>query len=76
MLALDYYRRNILCPCGCGWPRDVSMDPMTEFALGEPQAIRCHVRTALARAQKDGKDRPTPEALLWDVQMRDQSPST
>lgn len=70
MLALQHYRAELLCPCGCGWPKSVSMDPMTEWNLGEPQAFRCHIRTALVKAQRDGKDRPVPEGLMWSVGLR------
>lgn len=71
MLALAYYREHLLCPCGCGWPKRISMDPRTEFNLAQPVAHRCHIRTALTKARKDDKDRPTPEGVLWDVQLRD-----
>ena len=69
MLALDDYRRNVLCPCGCGYPRELSQSPDVEFKLEVPAPTRCHVRTALARAQRDS-ERKFPEALLWKVNYR------
>lgn len=70
MLALQHYRDRILCPCGCGYPAEVSQDPMTEFkAYAEP--VRCHIRTALVRAQKDQKDAPNPEGRMWVAKLRD-----
>lgn len=70
MLALEDYRRNVLCPCGCGYPAEVSQDPMTEFrAYAGP--VRCHVRTALVRAQKDQQGVPHPEGRLWVAKLRD-----
>lgn len=70
MLALEQFRREVLCPCGCGFPKDVSQAPETEFAVSVPPPTRCHVRSALVEAQKDAKDRPTPEALLWGVRLQ------
>lgn len=69
MLALEEYRTTVLCPCGCGFPKEISQDPRTEFAVSVPPPTRCHIRTALAEAQKDSEDRPTPEALLWGVEL-------
>lgn len=70
MLALEEYRNEVLCPCGCGFPREISQAPGTEFAVTVPPPTRCHVRTALVEAQKDAKDRPHPEALLWGAEVR------
>jgi len=69
MLALEQYRREVLCPCGCGYPAEISQDPATEFAIRVPPPTRCHIRTALAQEQKDSEDRPTPEGLLWGVEL-------
>lgn len=66
-MALDRYEDG-LCPCGCGYPAEVSQDPENEdrFRAGLP--IRCHARTALVVAQKaqEGTEVPAPEALLWE----------
>ena len=69
MLALEEYRTGVLCPCGCGFPKEISQAPQTEFAVSVPPPTRCHIRTALAEAQKGSDDRPTPEALLWGVEF-------
>lgn len=68
MLALEEYRREVLCP-KCGSPREVCQAPETEFALTVPPPTRCHIETALAEAQKGASDRPTPEGLIWGVQI-------
>jgi len=73
MLALEEYRRDVLCPCGCGWPKDVSQDPMTEFRREVGAPVRCHVRTGLAVSQEAYR-KANPEAemsgLLWGVTLR------
>lgn len=69
MLALERHRREALCECGCGFPRAVSQDPATEFAVQVPPPLRCHIRTALVEAQKGADDRPTPEGLLWSAHV-------
>lgn len=74
MLALQHYRDHLLCPCGCGWPKSVSQDPMTEWYVRVGEPTRCHVRTALIRAQQDAKGRKHPEALLWSAQLQMDSP--
>lgn len=73
MLALDYYRKHLLCPCGCGWPKEISQDPETENLATVGPPVRCHIRTAIVRAQKDVKDRPVPEGLLWGATLADLS---
>lgn len=69
MLALEHYRTEVLCPCGCGWAREVSLDPMTEMTQKVVEPTRCHIRTAMVKAQQDGTERPVPEALLWSVRL-------
>lgn len=73
MLALEQYRREVLCPCGCGFPAEVAQDPMTEFRRQVGPPIRCHIRTGLAQAQKQYREsNPHGEmsGLLWDVKVR------
>lgn len=71
MLALDEYRKSVLCECGCGFPKEISQAPETEFTVRIPPPTRCHIRTALAQEQKEAEDRPTPEGLLWSVELGD-----
>lgn len=75
MLALAQYRDEDLCPCGCGWPKVVSQDPMTEFRV-EVTRGRCHIRTALARAQAEyaRTTGATPEGALWSTRIKDAPP--
>lgn len=75
MLALEHYRSRVLCPCGCGWPADVSQDPTTENTVRVGAPTRCHIRTALIEAQRDGPDRRTPEALLWGATVAQEQKS-
>jgi len=73
MLALEQYRREVLCPCGCGWPVEVAQDPMTEFKRQVATPVRCHIRTGLAQAQEAYR-KANPEGemsgLLWGVTVR------
>lgn len=70
MLALEEYRSDLLCECGCGFPKKISQAPETEFSVEVPPPTRCHIRTALAADQKAAEDRPTPEGLIWGVRLR------
>lgn len=72
MLALQDWRDS-LCPCGCGWPADVAQDPMTEFRVRVEDPTRCHVRSALAKAQREyaSGEGSRPEGLLWRAVMPD-----
>ena len=66
MLALQDYRDTTLCPCGCGWPAEISQDPMTEFRV-RVSSVRCHVRTQMSRAQAEYREQSgaRPDGLLW-----------
>jgi hypothetical protein len=72
MRALEHYRTRFLCPCGCGHPAAVSLDPLTEFKVHVPTPVRCHVRTALRAAQRQYEDAPgaRPEGLLWHAEVQ------
>ena len=72
MRALAQYRDDLLCP-SCGWPKSVCQDPMTEFTARVPPPTRCHVTTAVNRAQKAYSEAPgaNPDGLLWRVQVGD-----
>lgn len=71
MLSLQHWRETFLCPCGCGYPAEVAQDPMTEFRARVEAPTRCHVRTAMIRAQRDAQDAgiQVPEALMWRVNL-------
>lgn len=72
MRALHEYRAEDLCECGCGFPKVVAQDPMTEFRVEVPAPAKCHIRAALLRAQRAyaEKQGATPEAALWSVRVR------
>jgi hypothetical protein len=76
MLALDTWENDELCHL-CGWPKDVCQAPETEWALEVPLPTRCHVTTAIKRAQMaraaDGGGRHD-DALVWGARLKDQSP--
>lgn len=64
-MALSSYE-SALCPCGCGFPAEVSQAPDNEFAFEGDGPYRCHARTALLReAERMGDEVQFPEALLW-----------
>ncbi len=75
--ALRWYRDEYLCPCGCGWPRSITLDPATEFALDVPQQPQvCMVTKRIAVAAKawskqDGAD---SAGLLWSVRLGGDGP--
>lgn len=72
MRALATWRDEHICP-SCGWPKAVCQAPETEFALEVPPPTRCHVTTAMRRAQKDyaKQDGANPEGLTWRAKFRD-----
>lgn len=74
-LALQQWRDEDLCPCGCGWPKAVSMDPATEMGAVEVVRTRCHVRTALAQAQREYQRTTSSEmeGALWSTRLRSSS---
>lgn len=72
MLALQRYRVEDLCPI-CGRPKSVCQAPEAEFMFDVPPPNRCHITTALRRAQKtylDAAHAPHPDALDWHVTLR------
>lgn len=74
MLALAAYRSAHLCPL-CGMDKDVCQDPTAENRLTVPDPIRCHVTTAIRRAQverraKYGATATHEDALLWTAALR------
>lgn len=76
MLALQKWR-NDLCP-SCGWPRSICQAPETEFRLTVPPPTRCHVTTAVDRAQRAYSEQPGAKlgGLLWRAEIRgDESPA-
>lgn len=59
-----------LCP-SCGMQKSVCQDPMAEWNIDVPAPTRCHVTTAVKRAQKGYAKSEIPEALLFGARMRD-----
>ncbi len=52
------------CP-GCGWPREVSMDPANEFAFAA-EPVRCHACATRERAAKqDAGDGWDDSGISW-----------
>lgn len=72
MLALDTWKTDRVCPL-CGLAREVCQAPETEFALDVGLPTRCHVTTAIRRAQAARAKHPGEhdDALLWSAQVRD-----
>lgn len=70
MLALQHWRESI-CP-SCGWPKAICQDPTTEFRLNVPLPTRCHVTTAVDRAQESYSSLPGARlgGLLWRAEIR------
>jgi len=75
MVALAAYRREEICPL-CGWPREVCQAAETEWGVTVPAPTRCHITTAIRRAQEGRAGSGTgkhDDALLWGAQLKSQS---
>jgi hypothetical protein len=72
MRALDWFRDEYMCPCGCGLPKDVAQDPATEGRVEVPPPTRCHVTTATVEAQRAYGEKPgaRPHGLMWSARVR------
>lgn len=71
--ALDWYRENYLCPCGCGWPRSITLDPLTEWNYEVPPPAVCQITKQIVAAQKARSESPlayTGPGLLWGARRR------
>lgn len=72
MLAYEAWERDEVCPL-CGWPKDVCQARETETLLEVPLPTRCHVTTAIKRAQ-DGRSSQGgtkhDDALLWGARLK------
>lgn len=73
MTALAKWRHDEVCPL-CGWPREICQAPETEWSLEVPLPTRCHVTTAIRRAQ-DGRTSAGgskhDDALLYGARFKD-----
>lgn len=67
MLALTAWEDGI-CP-SCGMQKSVCQDPGTEWTARATGPYRCHVTTAIKRAQKNYAKSEHPEALMWGAQV-------
>ncbi len=74
MRALAAWRDEHICP-SCGWPKAICQDPMAEWYVEVPDPTRCHVTTALRRAQNAYSDRKgsNPDGLLWGARIKGMS---
>ena len=75
MLALETWERDEVCPM-CGWPKEICQAREAETMLEVPPPTRCHVTTAVkraqdARAQQGGGKHD--DALIWGAQLKDLS---
>lgn len=72
MLALDAWEQEELCPL-CGWPREVCQARESENLLQVPAPIRCHVTTAIKRAQEARSaagGNKHDDALIWGAALK------
>lgn len=75
MLALEAWENEELCPM-CGWPKEICQAPSAEFDLRVPPPTRCHVTTAIRRAQEERQAASSgkyDDALIWGAERKDQS---
>lgn len=73
MLTLQRYRANERCP-RCGGPKWVCQDPEAEQTWEAGLPVRCHITTAILRAQtayqENAGQGSHPQALTWPVKVR------
>ena len=75
MTALEKWRAESLCPL-CGFPKEVCQSPQTEYRVSVPDPTRCHITTAIKKAQdarvkRYGDSLKFEDGLLWAVTLRD-----
>lgn len=72
MLGLKRYRETERCP-RCGGPKWICQDRAAESEWTSGPPARCHITTAVRRAQKSYRDGPHTaheDALVWNVTRR------
>ncbi|MFE5309698.1 hypothetical protein [Isoptericola sp. NPDC056605] len=72
MLALAEWEASEVCPM-CGWPKDVCQARDAENALEVGPPIRCHVVTAIRRAQEARPGTGVSkhdDALIWGASLK------
>lgn len=73
MLALAKYRATEQCP-RCGLPKHICQDPAAEATWTTDVPVRCHITTAILRAQHaytEGSGQAShPQALIWPVKRQ------
>lgn len=77
MLALAQYRATEQCP-RCGGPKWICQSAEAESAYEAGDPVRCHVTTAVLRAQKDYTDSPHApheQALIWPIKTAGAEPA-
>lgn len=76
MLSLARWRTNEQCP-RCGQPKYICQDPAAESTWVADLPIRCHITTAILRAQNDylsgAAPASYPQALVWPVKRQDRA---
>jgi len=70
LLALGEYRR-LLCPCGCGYPAEVSQAPENEDRFFVDAPTRCFARTEIDRKAAQYSDAQQSGALLFRATLPD-----
>lgn len=53
--AYSLYKAS-LCPCGCGFPADITLDPDADGSIDIDDSRRCAVQAALAEWRESQKD--------------------
>lgn len=77
MLGLQRYRDTEMCP-RCGSPKWLCQSPEAESQWEATLPARCHISTAMHRAQAEyGKGNPAtfPESLVWAARVRTPPPA-
>ncbi len=72
MLGLAEYRAAEVCP-SCGGPKWICQAPDAEHEWDATLPTRCHISTAVRRAQKayaDANPAAFPEALSWGARRK------
>lgn len=77
MFALDLYRYDLLCPCGCGFLAEYTLADEKAGPLPatfEASRVVCHARLARAQAMANADDPKQPQpvsaqARIWTTYM-------
>src|SRR5699024_271505 len=69
-MALDVHDNDLLCPCGCGFYADDTLDPDSDGWYGVDDSVICSARAANTEYQKNDAQDAEPGTLITVVDER------